>query len=200
MSLTRLTINEGTLWSSVKQGDRAAFEMLYKIFFKPLYNYGRKVCSNATLVEDSIHDLFLDLWRYRENLSATSSIKFYLFRALRRKIVKNGEKDEQASVFSFNQEDFFSKKTVSHEEDMIALESQNDQVRTLKRHLNNLSPRQYESLILRFYDDFSYSEIGSILNVNEQSARNLVQRGLEQLRNLSKIVFSLLFFVILFFR
>ncbi|MGF1637006.1 MAG: RNA polymerase sigma factor [Cyclobacteriaceae bacterium] len=182
------------IWISVQRGNQAAFETLYSRFFKPLYNYGRKVCSNKDIVEDAIHDLFLDIWRYRENLSPTTSVRFYLYRALRRRIVKNETKDIESSVFNFQLDDFLLNKSFSHEEELIAIERNVERNTKLKRHLNNLSPRQYESLILRFYDELSYEEIGLMLEVNEQSARNLVQRGLEQLRHFANMI-TVLFFL-----
>ena len=57
----------------------------------------------------------------------------------------------------------------------------------MKRKLSNLPERQSKALVLRFYDEFSYGEIGELLGVNEQSARNLIQRGLENLRKLAKL-------------
>lgn len=185
------------IWLKVQRGNQAAFEVLYNRFFKSLYNYGRKVCSNKTIVEDAIHDLFLDLWRYRANLSSTTSIRFYLYRALRRRIVKNENKDIESSLFDFQLDDLLQLKTRSHEDNLIETDRTNEQSTKLKKHLNNLSPRQYESLILRFYDELSYDEIGALLEVNEQSARNLVQRGLEQLRNFSKNTTLVLFFLML---
>ncbi len=187
---------DDVIWLNIQRGNQDAFEVLYNRFFKSLYNYGRKVCSNKIIVEDAIHDLFLDLWRYRANLSSTTSIQFYLYRALRRRIVKNENKDIESSLFDFQLDDLLISKSFSHEESMIEKEQTHEQNTKLKKHLNNLSPRQYESLILRFYDELSYEEIGALLEVNEQSARNLVQRGLEQLRYFSKISTSFIFFLL----
>ncbi len=63
------------IWLNIQKGNQAALEALYNRFFKSLYNYGRKVCSNKTIVEDAIHDLFLDLWRYPASLASTTPIK-----------------------------------------------------------------------------------------------------------------------------
>ena len=184
-----------SIWLNIQRGNQSAFEALYNRYFKSLYNYGRKVCSNKTIVEDAIHDLFLDLWRYRANLASTTSVRFYLYRALRRRIVKNENKDINSSLFDFQLDDLLPKNTYSHEDNMIEQERSNEQSTKLKKHLHNLSPRQYESLILRFYDELSYEEISTLLGVNEQSARNLVQRGLEQLRYYSRTISSFLFFL-----
>lgn len=175
------------LWTRVRKGDQNAFEALYARLFRLLYQYGYRVCHNATLVEDSIHDLFIDVWRYRENLSPTTSVRFYLVTSLKRRIIRNNEVDQRARTFDFDVSQTLLQKGFSQEEIIIENELNDERVVKLKKHLHDLPPRQYEALVLRFYNEMSYTEIASNLNVNEQSARNLVQRGLELLRKYSQI-------------
>jgi RNA polymerase sigma-70 factor (ECF subfamily) len=182
------------LWEAMLRGDKNAFAKLYDRYFKLLYNYGRKIGQDGSHVEDSIHDLFVDLWRYRSNLTATTSVRFYLYRSLRRRLIKKNN-----NVLWFSQdihlfEEALRLSSPSSENEIIESESSDYRVNKLKKLLNDLSPRQYEALVLYFYDEFTYQEIASLLQLNEQSARNLVQRGLLQLRQYAKhiVSFSLL--------
>lgn len=159
-------------WDKMRKGDKASFEFLYNRYFKLLYNYSKKIGIDTVQVEDAIHDLFVDLWRYRENLSSTTSVRFYLYRSLRRRVKRN----VSAHTYLFDNklilEDTFGAISPSSEQNIIDAEADQQRINRLKKLLNDLSPRQYEALVLRFYDDFCFEEIGSILNVNEQSARN----------------------------
>lgn len=183
-------------WEGMICGDENAFAKLYESYFKLLYNYGRKICSERTRVEDCIHDLFVDLWRYRANLSSTTSVRFYLYRSLRRKLIKQKEN----AMWLYDDTSFIDEvlrlSTQSQEHDIIESESKDQKSAKLKKLLNDLSPRQFEALVLYFYDEFSYEEIASILNVNTQSARNLVQRGLAQLREYAKHIVSISVFLL----
>src|SRR5688572_20444428 len=76
-------------WDGLRCGEAASLEWLYNRYFKLLYNYGRKISGDDKCLEDGIHDLFVDLWRFRNNLSATTSVRFYLYRSLRRRLVRN---------------------------------------------------------------------------------------------------------------
>lgn len=186
-------------WEAMLMGERKAFSRLYERYFQVLYNYGRKICHDGAQVEDSIHDLFVDLWRYKSNLASTSSVKFYLYRSLRRRIVKD---QNQLTWFSNDIhliQDALQLEIPSIENDIIESESKNQRINQLKRSLNDLAPRQYEALVLFYYDEFSYQEIASLLDVNEQSARNLVQRGLLRLRQYLKYIVSLFFFLSFYF-
>ncbi|MBT1712481.1 sigma-70 family RNA polymerase sigma factor, partial [Fulvivirgaceae bacterium PWU5] len=162
-----------------------------------LYNYGRKIGGVNAVLEDAIHDLFVDLWRFREKLSPTTSVRFYLYRSLRRKLLRNESRKAFFTLDDFVIEDVWLTPTPSSEQKLIDEESGHQRIHRLRKLLNDLSPRQYEAMVLRFYDEMDFEEIAAVLNVNEQSARNLVQRGLTQLRQYVKYVLS--FFVILFY-
>jgi RNA polymerase sigma factor (sigma-70 family) len=181
--------HEQQLWDGIKAGDKKSLAAVYKLHAKALYNYGNKIYHNPSLVEDSIHDVFLDLWNYRQKLSPVISIRAYLFASVRRKIIRSKESvviglDNKWVDFDFVVE--------SDEKKIVDSEFHDEQVQRLKSHLNNLSPRQYEAIILRFYDKMHYRDIASIMEVNEQSARNLVQRGIEYLRQFARITVSIL--------
>lgn len=186
-------------WEGMIRGDEHAFGKLYESYFKLLYNYGRKICSERTRVEDCIHDLFVDLWRYRENLSSTTSVRFYLYRSLRRKLVKQKESEMWLYDDTSFVDEVLRLSTQSQEHEIIEGESKDQKSAKLQKLLNDLSPRQFEALVLYFYDEFSYEEIADILNVNTQSARNLVQRGLMQLREYAKLIVSIGLFLLFLF-
>ena len=53
---------------------------------------------------------------------------------------------------------------------------------TLKQLLEKLPKRQHEAIYLRFYHNFSYEIIASMMNMNYQSVLNLMQRALKSIR------------------
>jgi RNA polymerase sigma-70 factor (ECF subfamily) len=181
-------------WEAMRKGDKRSFAWLYDRYFKLLYNYGKKIGIRNSELEDAIQDLFIDLWRFRTNLSSTTSVRFYLYRSLRRRVVRNSTANTFFTSTEFTVQDGIDIDTPSSEQRIIDNEIQHQRIHRLKKLLNDLAPRQYEAMVLRFYDELSFAEIASVLEVNEQSARNLVQRGLVQLKQYAKHVISLLIF------
>lgn len=187
---------ESRYWEGLRRGDATSLEWLYNRYFKLLYNYGKKLSVDDKSLEDGIHDLFVDLWRFRKNLSPTTSVRFYLYCSLRRRLIRNdGYAKHLRQTVSLPE--YLESHARCEEDDIIAKEVETGRTNQLKRLLADLSPRQYEAMVLRFYDELSFEEIGAILNVNEQSARNLVQRGVSQLKQFSR--FLMLFFYFIFF-
>jgi len=76
------------LWKSFKSGSESAFIFIYEHNFEMLYSYGRRLTNNEDVIKDAIQDLFIELRKNRENLGDTDSIKFYLFKCLKRRINK----------------------------------------------------------------------------------------------------------------
>jgi RNA polymerase sigma factor (sigma-70 family) len=174
------------LWLKVKAGDRHSFEILYRRVFAMLFRFGGKIASSK-LVKDAIHDMFLDIWHYRHSLQPTTSVRYYLFSSLKRRLVLNSKNSQRFSVVDRKADWVTGQPLESHEEIIIENERLEEKTQKLVKHLQELPPRQYEALLLKYFHKFSYDEIAIRLEVNEQSARNLVRRGLELLKKYSQI-------------
>lgn len=177
----KATGSDVLLWNAFREGNREAYAGIYKLYIEDLLSYGYRVTSNRQLIKDSIQDLFLHLWLHRENLSETDSIKFYLFRSLRNRILRNIEKSDilpqtADSILENIIEDF------SFEQELMAQETEVQQIGRLQKAINKLSKRQQEVIQLRYHNDFSLEEIENLMQLNNQSVRNLLHRAISQLR------------------
>jgi DNA-directed RNA polymerase specialized sigma24 family protein len=85
---TRELQNDGEIWCIFKKGNKQAFAILYRRYFKVLFQYGIKMAEDKDLVKDCIHDLFIDLWKNKENLTAPKSVKAYLLSAIQHKLIR----------------------------------------------------------------------------------------------------------------
>lgn len=169
------------LWNTFREGNRDAFARIYNVYINDLLSYGYRITSNRQLIKDSIQDLFLHLWLHRENLSGTDSIKYYLFRSLRNRILKNIEKqDIQPETAENILENIIG--DFSFEDALMAEETQLEQISRLRKAIGKLSKRQQEVIQLRYHNDFSLEEIENLMQLNNQSVRNLLHRAISQLR------------------
>lgn len=184
--------DDGQLWSDLKRSDEVAFAKLYRRYVAVLYSYGKKIVRNDEIVEDAIQDLFIDLWQMRERLSDLESARFYLFRSLRRKIHREYIKKNLPSKDWLNTDESDLPVTHSWEEDMINAEMGRMEKNNIQDLLKQLPARQSEAIMLYYYEDFTIAQIAEILVINEQSARNLIQRGLIKLRRLAIFIIPFL--------
>ncbi|SFF17349.1 RNA polymerase sigma factor, sigma-70 family [Spirosoma endophyticum] len=172
-----------------------AFTWIYNRNIKDLLRYGYRVSTNQQLVKDSIHDLFLHLWLHRENLSNTDNIRFYLYRSLRNKIVHNSKELYPVTLPDVEQilDKVFSDLPLEHA--IIEQEDSEEQIRVLRKAIDRLPKRQQEVIQLRYFHDFSLEEIASVMQINNQSVRNLIHRSISQLKEFVELAGWLLLLV-----
>ena len=173
---------DSEIWSSFKKGDEQAFNFLYKKYVQQLFKYGCEFANNREFVKDRVQELFIYLRRRRAKLGNAPSIKAYLFKSLRRDILRelHRENKYRSQPFDYNKNFEIS---LSHETKLI-----NEQlIREKKEHLNKalakLSTRQREAIILFYYENLSYREVAEVMEIKMvKSARKLIYRAIETLR------------------
>ncbi|MEN7547671.1 sigma-70 family RNA polymerase sigma factor [Rapidithrix thailandica] len=186
--------NDEQLWRAFKQGDKNALSEIYYAQYEYLFNYGLKISREEDLVKDCIHELFCELIRKKQNLGNTDSIRFYLFKAFKRKLLKEIRKGSKlVSSESTLQENHDFSVEFSFEEQLIRQEMSEAQQQKLKHELGNLSKRQKEVIFLKFYADLSNQQIGEVMALNDQSVRSLLYKTLKKLKELMLLFFFLSF-------
>ncbi len=177
--------SDSELWNRFRLGDRDAFRQIYQRYVRDLLNYGYKVSANVQLIEDNVHDLFVEIWQRRENLGATENIRFYLFRALRNKISASQRRDHlhgSVELSETSADDFLIERHIIEEE------QQNSLLAQLRTSYGFLSPRQQQALHMRFFLHLNNEEIAELMGINYQSACKFIYSGLKALRETVRII------------
>jgi RNA polymerase sigma-70 factor (ECF subfamily) len=175
---------ETHVWRKLIDGDESALGDLYNIYIDCLFSYGINCIKDRTYVMDCIHDLFVDLYKYRENLSMTDNVKFYLFKCLKRKINRKYATKTVSITdeYQYSLDQQARNYTTSCEEEIIQKELVTEKRMILAAALDSLTKKQRKGLFLRFNQDRSYEEISEIMDVSVQTARTIVYRALKALR------------------
>ncbi len=168
------------LWSHFQDGNQAAFATIYTTYFPVLYHYGYHIARDEELVNDCLQTLFVELWKSRRNLAATTSIKFYLLKAMRRQVYRAIRREDQYTTYQPETDD--ADVTFSPELEFIAAQTSLHQQQVLQEAINQLSTRQKEAITLLYIEGLSYSEISDMMSVKVRTVYNLVHTALESLR------------------
>ena len=184
---------EQTLWKDMISGNKKSFEDLYNQYFQALINYGFRITKNENLIEDAVQELFISIWNNRTNLSEVNEVKFYLFRSLKNRILRQLEKD----IFDKSEDvDVYLDLLISISEEQKKIDSEqfDANLDTLQRAIAHLPIRQQEVINLKYFHDFTLDEIAKLMDVNKQSVSNLLFRSYAILRKLFKNLSILIFF------
>ncbi len=189
--LTIKTYDDHKLWNKLKAGDEKSFSLLFEKYYGDLINYGNSFSPFAEKVQDCVQDVFADIWLYRESLQEPNVVKAYLLSSVRKRITRLYERDHIfKKITTTDSIEFLFDFSVEHE--LIDDEATAERVLYLNKLLNDLPGRQKEALFLRYNQGLTVEQIAEMLDVNYQSASNLLHRGLLTLRKEWKGSFSII--------
>lgn len=175
--------DDAQLWKDFTSGDEGAFIVLYKKYANVLYGYGCRFSSDQELVKDCLQDFFVYLREKRSGLGQTSSIKLYLFKAFKRRILdyirKKSKEREKRNTLMFDElpQDKFYETLYFHQQE-------EGKILNLNRALKDLSPKEREAIYYFYYQGLTYEEISELLDFSHvSSARRLIYRSLSKMRS-----------------
>lgn len=174
-------VEDPILWQKFKEGEEAVLDFIYSQYLIMLYNYGLKIVSDSALVEDCIQELFIELWQRRTFLGNTNCIKFYLLKALKRKILKKHPLSISTIKESYPKGYHFE-VIFSYETQCIHQELVEEQKVKLKGALESLSSRQQEVVYLKFYHKLTYNQIAEVMEIEKSAVYTLLFKAIKKLR------------------
>uniref|UniRef100_UPI003216A1C1 RNA polymerase sigma factor n=1 Tax=uncultured Draconibacterium sp. TaxID=1573823 RepID=UPI003216A1C1 len=182
------------LWENLKNGDDTDFSHFYDNYVDFLFSVGIAYSNDKDLIKDSIHDLFIDLYKYRRKLSVNVNVKGYLIKSLKRKISSNQKKSGKLTL----KETLLDSDYPTLIQESFIHGKENALIKKLLIQIDRLPERQKEALVLKYQNELSYPEIAEILNISVESARTLVYRTIKSLRknlsNIQSVIVGLMFF------
>lgn len=166
----------------VRQGDHAAFETAFRAYYAELCAFAYRYLRSPALAEEAVHDVFARLWRMRSELQVRSSVKAYLYGAVRHRAIsllrrRTLEEDWQAQA--------------AREERAVPGYGRNSGpervereqlVATIERVLADLPPRCRTALILRWQREMSYAEIAETMQISVKTVEAHLTRAVAALR------------------
>ncbi|MDN5211359.1 sigma-70 family RNA polymerase sigma factor [Fulvivirgaceae bacterium BMA12] len=177
------------VWNHFRQDNAKALGILYDRYVDDLYHYGQRITKDQELIKDCIQDLFVDIWEKRKKFPEVHSMKFYLFKGLKRKIIRKLIRNRKLPIDKNILEEYNFEIIFSCESELITRQISEHQQKQLLQSLNKLPRRQKEAITLKFLDEFSYKEVAAILSMSVKSTYHLIYRALGKLKeNFPKVI------------
>lgn len=141
--------DDQTLWQGIVNGDRSAFESLFRLYSAPLRLFLRRYTGCPDTADDVAQETFLQLWRRHNGFDpARGTLKQYLFGIARRQAAR---RQKDLALVEPN---------AANEPAMAASQTSN-----LQDALVRLEPEERSLLWLREVEGYSYAEMSDILGV-----------------------------------
>ena len=177
-SYFRMDFADDQLAVRLTHRDEVAFEQVFKTHYKNLYAYALTMLKNEADAEEMVQQVFFKLWERSENLSFSSSIPAYLYRAvhneslnfLKHQKVKAGHQMHVAYSMKNTSEQAHGKLTGKELEQKF------------REALNEL-PEQCRTVFqLSRFEDLKYKDIAEKLDISVKTVENHMVKALKILR------------------
>jgi RNA polymerase sigma factor (sigma-70 family) len=171
-----MTPDSELLWRFAKTNSEDAFAELVKRHVNLVYSAAlRQVGGDAHLAQDVAQTVFTDLARKACSLSRRESLTGWLYTSAHFAAAKIARTENRRH----DREEKFMREPI-HE---TAPEANWDKLRpTLDEMMHELKKTDREAILLRYFENRQFAEVGAKLGLNENAARMRVERALEKLR------------------
>lgn len=167
-----------------------------------MYAYALHLGFNEDTVMDAIHDVFYKLYVSNVSLENISNPKFYLFRALRNRLIDICRENKENLVLNETaekrNESMPFRLQVTVEDEMILEEELEEIRRKVENVLNNLTDRQREIVYLRYINEYTYEEIAELMQISVLACRNLLSKSMTKLKSFSEPLSQDILLILLF--
>lgn len=169
-------MTEEEIIARLKCQEEAAFGELFDLYYEKLYLFAEKFIYDCDKAHDVVQEVYIKIWENASRLELRTSIRYYLFRA-----VRNGCLNYLKSL---QIEDRHNRKYAeahieSHTIDMVEDEELLNKIRSV---LDELPEKCREVCLLRFAEGYKYKEIAEKLEMNENTVKAQLHRGMDKLK------------------
>ncbi len=164
------------LAARVRQGDVAAFEQLFRLYYAPLVHFAVRMVPALSEAEEIVQRVFVSLWRRRAVWSPHVSVAAYLYGAVRNEALKYCQR--QRPTVSLEDIENTVSGSVCPDQQLLAGELAD----LVEQWLSELPTQRRLIFSLSRDHGLSYAEIAQVLGISIKTVETQMGRALRQLR------------------
>lgn len=159
----------------IREGNEAAFDELFKRYFKQLYTQGFAILRDETLTQEVVHDVLIEIWKGRTDIHI-DNLGGYLRVAIRRRSISAITEKKSPKFF-----DVFDDMIVSpHHADSKLLTA--DMLELVSSWAEALPEKRRKIFVRYFFSQMSPKEIAAELDMNEKTVYRQISQALETMK------------------
>ena len=188
-------ISEEILISRFVHGDETAFELLFRHYYPGLVIFVSQMTLDKSDAEEIVQDFFFRMWKNRDQIKKSSSLKSYLFTSVKNRGINFlvSKKYEARKIEELKQ---VMSSNLTYEQDVFV---NSELQKKIKQAFEKLPPRTKEIFFLSRFNDLKNDEIAGKLNISKRTVELQISNALKILKEELKDYTGLLFLLGIFF-
>lgn len=169
--------DNSTLVDALQSGNALAYSFLMDTFHQRLCVYAYGLTNDYDQAEDIVQNVFVRIWRRRDQLKATYSLKSFLYKSVYNEFIDQYRKRKKVLALEKKHIDALSYTVEYEDDDMERL------IALVKSEIQNLPPKCRETFLLSKVEGLSNMEIADYLNVSIKSVEAHMTKAFSLLRS-----------------
>ncbi len=179
--------DDKSLASELARGNEKAFEIIFNKYYQALCVFSKQFLKDDELAEETVQDIFVNIWAKRFSLSIETSLEHYLFRSVRNHCFNELQHQKIKNRYA--------QKMLENTETEIKTDEyflEPDLKNKIEKAIGLLPPKRKEIFRLSREEGLKYKEIAMQLDISVKTVE--AQMGLalkflrEQLKDFNDIV------------
>lgn len=179
------------LFMRLKQGDEAAFETIYREYYKGLCAFASQYVTEMDECEEIVQDVMMWLWEKRSMLVPEMSVKSLLFTIVKNKCLNN---ITHLQIKQRVHEELYAKFEEQFEDPDLYLEG--ELMIKLDKAIQDLPTDYRVAFTMNRFENHTYAEIAEKMNVSSKTIAYRISQALKILREDLKEYMPLLLFLL----
>ena len=155
-----LEVSETALVRSAQHGDRNAFSELVHIHARGVFNVVYRMCGDELIAEDAAQETFIRAWQNLSSYRPQTPLRNWLYR-----IAFNAGMDMLRKEKRILPNDIEDMQLTDGQPGLESLVSQQERTQLVQKAILSLPDASRAVLVLREYEEMSYQEISSTLDI-----------------------------------
>jgi len=181
-------LSDAQVMLRVKAGDESAFDYLVQKYRRPMLGFMYRMAHNSAVAEDLAQEVFLRVYRSRENYEASAKFTTWLYRIASNLAVNHARDtrhERPENTVSLDEPDHETGLTMDVPDDSLTAEEnivKRERLAAIRQRVQALPERQRIAVIMHKYQQMDYRQIADVLKLSESAIKSLLFRAYETLR------------------
>jgi len=164
--------------SFIKNGNEAAFEKVFKMYFRNLHAFAYTFMKDDVIAEEIVQNVFFKIWEKRNQLQIDDSLKAYLYRAVHNESLNHLKHAKIKSSFQIQYSGHMESSNEDASNQMMASELEDK----IQKAISELPPQCRTIFQLSRFEQLKYQQIADQLNISIKTVENQMGKALKVLR------------------
>ncbi len=179
-------ISEKEILKGLKSGEEDAYRRIFQAWYEPLCTYAAGLVRDRFHAENIVDDAIFHLWEVRETVEIQTSLKGYLFSAVRNRSLNYLASSVRKKYKDISDDEYklvMDSLTAISKDDIYGKLFEDELKKCLMKELDGLSPECRKVFEKSRFDGLTYNEIANELGISVNTVKYHIKNALSVLRN-----------------